>query len=248
MITVDNLTKRYGNTLAVDGLSFCVEPGRVTGFLGANGAGKSTTIRLLLGLDRPDRGVATIEGRAYGDLPSPLQTVGALLETRAFHPGRSARNHLFALAQTQGIPGRRVDEVLREVGLSSVAKKRTKGFSLGMSQRLGLAAALLGDPSVLVLDEPVNGLDPEGIQWIRSFMQRLAGEGRTVFVSSHLMSEMALTAGHFIVIGNGQLLADCTSAELVERGAGSLEDAFLELTQDASQHRTAGTTFTGGAA
>lgn len=237
MIEATHLTKRYGSTTAVDDLSFQVEPGRVTGFLGANGAGKSTTMRLILGLDRPDDGSATIAGIAYRELPVPLKSVGALLEAKAVHPGRSARNHLLALAQSQGLPASRVDEVLEVVGLSSVGTKRAKTFSLGMSQRLGLAGALLGDPEVVVLDEPVNGLDPEGIQWIRQFMHNLAAEGRTVFVSSHLMAEMALTAAHFIVIGRGKLLADCSSEELLQRGRGSLETAFLELTRETVDYR-----------
>ncbi len=217
MIEAKNLTKRYGDKVAVDDLSFTVVPGRVTGFLGPNGAGKSTTMRLLLGLDRPTRGDARIHGKHYRDLPAPLRTVGALLEAKAVHTGRSAYNHLLALAQTQGIPKRRVDEVIELVGLTGVARKRAGGFSLGMGQRLGIAAALLGDPQVLILDEPVNGLDPEGIVWIRTLMQRLAAEGRTVFVSSHLMNEMAVTAEHLIVIGRGRLIADCSTEEFVER-------------------------------
>jgi ABC-2 type transport system ATP-binding protein len=207
MIEAKNLTKRYGDKVAVDDLSFTVEPGRVTGFLGPNGAGKSTTMRLILGLDRPHRGDATINGKHYRDLPRPLQTVGALLEARAIHTGRSAYNHLLCLAQTQGVGKARIDEVIALVGLTEVAKKRAGGFSLGMGQRLGIAAALLADPSVLILDEPVNGLDPEGIVWIRTLMKRLAAEGRTIFVSSHLMNEMAVTADHLIVIGRGRLLA-----------------------------------------
>ncbi|MEU8803400.1 ATP-binding cassette domain-containing protein [Spirillospora sp. NPDC048819] len=217
MIEAENLTKRYGDKTAVDDLSFTVAPGRVTGFLGPNGAGKSTTMRLLLGLDRPDRGDARIHGVHYRDLPAPLRSVGALLEAKAVHTGRSAHNHLLALAQTQGIGKKRVDEVVELVGLTGVARKRAGGFSLGMGQRLGIAAALLGDPSVLILDEPVNGLDPEGIVWIRTLMQRLASEGRTVFVSSHLMNEMAVTAEHLIVIGRGRLIADCSTEEFVER-------------------------------
>ena len=217
MIEAENLTKRYGDKTAVDDLSFTVVPGRVTGFLGPNGAGKSTTMRLLLGLDRPDRGDARIHGRHYRDLNAPLRVVGALLEAKAVHTGRSAYNHLLCLAQTQGIGKRRVDEVIDLVGLTGPARKRAGGFSLGMGQRLGIAAALLGDPSVLVLDEPVNGLDPEGIMWIRTLMQRLAAEGRTVFVSSHLMNEMAVTADHLIVIGRGQLIADCSTDEFIQR-------------------------------
>ncbi|MCO5997151.1 ABC transporter ATP-binding protein [Actinoallomurus rhizosphaericola] len=219
MIEAKNLTKRYGDKLAVQDLSFTVEPGKVTGFLGPNGAGKSTTMRLLLGLDRPDGGDATIGGRHYRDLPRPLSVVGALLEARAVHTGRSAYNHLLCLAQTQGIGADRVQEVIDLVGLREVARKRAGGFSLGMGQRLGIAAALLGDPSVLILDEPVNGLDPEGILWIRNLMKYLAGEGRTVFVSSHLMNEMAVTAEHLIVIGRGRLIADCSTEEFIERSA-----------------------------
>jgi ABC-2 type transport system ATP-binding protein len=217
MIEAKNLTKRYGDRVAVDDLSFTVEPGRVTGFLGPNGAGKSTTMRLILGLDRPHGGDATIDGKHYRDLPRPLQTVGALLEARAIHTGRSAYNHLLCLAQTQGVPKKRIDEVIHLVGLDEVAKKRAGGFSLGMGQRLGIAVALLGDPSVLILDEPVNGLDPEGIVWIRTLMKRLAADGRTVFVSSHLMNEMAVTADHLIVIGKGKLIADCSTEEFIER-------------------------------
>ena len=201
LIEAHELTKRFGDKLAVDHLSFTVEPGRITGFLGPNGAGKSTTMRLIVGLDRPESGTATIGGLAYRQLARPLATVGALLEARALHPGRSARNHLLFLAETQGFPARRVDEVLDLVGLAPVAGKRAGGFSLGMTQRLGIAAAMLGNPQVLLLDEPVNGLDPEGIRWVRTFMQHLAGEGRTIFVSSHLMSEMSVTADHLIVIG-----------------------------------------------
>jgi ABC-2 type transport system ATP-binding protein len=219
MIEARNLTKRYGETLAVNDLSFRVEPGRVTGFLGPNGAGKSTTMRLLLGLDRPHAGDATIGGKHYQDLTRPLEVVGALLEARAVHTGRSAYNHLLCLAQTQGIGKQRVGEVIDLVGLRSVARKRAGGFSLGMGQRLGIAAALLGNPRVLILDEPVNGLDPEGIVWIRTLMKRLASEGRTVFVSSHLMNEMAVTADHLIVIGRGQLVADCSTEEFIERAS-----------------------------
>jgi|SRR5579884_1541772 len=219
MIEVRELSKSYGATRAVDHLSFTVQPGKVTGFLGPNGAGKSTTMRVILGLDRPDGGSATIGGRRYQDLERPLCVVGALLEARAVHSGRSAYDHLLVLAQTQHLPRRRVDEVIDLIGLGPVARKRAGDFSLGMSQRLGLAAALLGNPSVLMLDEPVNGLDPEGIHWIRTFMRRLAAEGRTIFVSSHLMSEMALTADHLIVIGKGRLLADCPTTEFIERSS-----------------------------
>ena len=219
LIQARELTKRYGDKVAVDHLSFDVEPGVVTGFLGPNGAGKSTTMRLITGLDRPDAGRATIGGRAYAQLVRPLSVVGALLEARSLHPGRSARDHLLFLAQTQGIPARRVDEVLDLVGLLEVARKRAGGFSLGMTQRLGLAAAMLGDPPVLLLDEPGNGLDPEGIRWIRNFMRELAGGGRTVFVSSHLMSEMAVTADRLVVIGRGRLIADCSTQEFIERSS-----------------------------
>jgi ABC-2 type transport system ATP-binding protein len=219
MIEAHDLTKRYGDKLAVDHLTFTVEPGTVTGFLGPNGAGKSTTMRLLLGLDRPDSGSATIAGKAYRDLSRPMAVAGALLEARAIHSGRSAYNHLLCLAQTQGLPRKRVDEVIDFVGLTSVARKRAGGFSLGMGQRLGIAAALLGDPQVLLLDEPVNGLDPEGVLWIRNMMKHLAGEGRTVFVSSHLMNEMAVTADNLIVIGRGKLMADCSTEEFIERSS-----------------------------
>jgi ABC-2 type transport system ATP-binding protein len=218
MIEAFGLTKRYGAKLAVDDLSFTIRPGTVTGFLGPNGSGKSTTMRMLLGLDRPTAGSARVNGRAYTDLTAPLCEVGALLEARAIHTGRSARNHLLALAATNGIPKRRVDEVVGLVGLDSVASKRAGGFSLGMGQRLGIASALLGDPAVLLLDEPANGLDPEGIRWIRQLLRRLASEGRTVFVSSHVMSEMALVAEHLIVIGRGKLIADVPVDEFVRRG------------------------------
>jgi ABC-2 type transport system ATP-binding protein len=219
MIEAHDLTKRYGDKIAVDHLSFRVEPGRVTGFLGPNGAGKSTTMRLVLGLDRPQEGSATINGKRYADLAQPLRTVGALLEAKAMHPGRSARNHLLFLAETQGLPSRRVDEVIELVGLKDVARKRVRGYSLGMSQRVGIAAALLGNPSVLLLDEPVNGLDPEGILWIRNLMKHLASEQRTIFVSSHLMNEMAVTADYLIVIGKGKLIADSTTREFIERSS-----------------------------
>ena len=208
MIEARNLTKRYGATLAVDDLSFDVKPSMVTGFLGPNGAGKTTTMRMILGLDHPNRGQVTVAGKHYRDLPAPLHEVGALLDAKAMHGGRSAYNHLLCLAQSNGIPARRVDEVLQIVGMESVARRRTGGFSLGMGQRLGIAAALLGDPAVLMFDEPVNGLDPEGIVWVRTLMRALAAEGRTVLVSSHLMSEMALTADHLIVIGRGRLIRD----------------------------------------
>jgi ABC-2 type transport system ATP-binding protein len=219
VIEVTELTKRYGPKLAVDRLSFRVVPGTVTGFLGPNGAGKSTTMRMIVGLDRPDGGTATIDGKPYRDLTRPLCEVGALLDAKAIHQGRSARNHLLALAQTQGLPARRVDEVLDLVGLHDVASRRSGGFSLGMGQRLGIASAMLGDPKVLILDEPVNGLDPEGVHWVRTLMQRLAGDGKTVLVSSHLMSEMAVTAGSLVVIGKGKLIAECSTQEFIARSS-----------------------------
>jgi ABC-2 type transport system ATP-binding protein len=216
MIDVQDLTKRYGRTVAVDGLSFTVRPGRVTGFLGPNGSGKSTTMRVILGLDRPTRGSVLVNGRPYRQLRAPLREVGSMLDAKALHPGRTAYNHLLALARSNRIPDRRVDEVLGIVGLADVAGRRAGQFSLGMSQRLGIGAALLGDPSVLMFDEPVNGLDTEGIRWIRDLMKGLAAEGRTVFLSSHLMSEMELTADHLVVIGRGRLIADATIAEFIE--------------------------------
>jgi len=215
------LTKRYGDKVAVDELSFVVQPGTVTGFLGPNGAGKSTTFRCILGLDRPTAGRVTVNGRSYRDIPAPLHEVGALLEARSVHPGRSARNHLRMLAATHGISGKRVDEVLGLVGIEDVADRRVGGFSLGMGQRLGVAVALLGDPDVLLLDEPVNGLDPEGIRWIRQLLRELAGQGRTIFVSSHLMSEMAQTAEHVIVIGRGKLIADASIEQIVAAASGA---------------------------
>jgi ABC-2 type transport system ATP-binding protein len=217
MIEVRNLTKRYGETTAVNDLTFTVKPGVVTGFLGPNGSGKSTTMRLIVGLDAPSGGDVTVNGKHYAQYAAPLQEVGTLLEARSTHGGRSAYNHLLAMAQTHGIPRRRVDELVDLVGLESVAKKRVGQFSLGMGQRLGIASALLGDPAVVMLDEPVNGLDPEGIRWIRDLMKTLAGEGRTVFLSSHLMSEMALTADHLIVIGRGRLIADIATDEFIRR-------------------------------
>jgi ABC-2 type transport system ATP-binding protein len=219
MIEARGLTKRYGTTTAVDDLSFTVEPGRITGFLGPNGAGKTTTMRLILGLDRPTAGAVTIHGKPFGQLAYPMREVGALLDAKAVHGGRSAYNHLLCLAQTNNLPRRRVGEVLELVGLQEVARKRSRGFSLGMGQRLGIAGALLGDPAILMFDEPVNGLDPEGILWIRNLMKNLAAQGRTVFVSSHLMSEMENTADHLIVIGRGRLIADCTVAEFIERNS-----------------------------
>jgi ABC-2 type transport system ATP-binding protein len=219
MIEAHGLTKRYGDKTAVDGLTFTVRPGVVTGFLGPNGAGKSTTMRLILGLDAPTSGSVTVNGRPYREHAAPLREVGALLDARSVHPARSAYHHLLALAQTCGIPRSRVDEVVEAVGLGGVARKRAGGFSLGMGQRLGIAAALLADPRMVILDEPVNGLDTEGIRWIRTLLQGLAAEGRTVFVSSHLMSEMALTAQHLIVIGRGRLIADTGMEELIARAA-----------------------------
>jgi len=236
MIEVCDLTKRYGATLAVDSLSFAVRPGIVTGFLGPNGSGKSTTMRLILGLDSPEAGQARIGGRRYRDLRWPLREAGALLEAKQFHPGRSARAHLAALAASNAIGRRRVDEVLDVVGLAGAAGRRAGTFSLGMAQRLGIAAALLGDPPVLLLDEPVNGLDPAGIHWIRDLLKTLAGQGRVVFVSSHLISEVALMAEHLVVIGQGRLLAD-TSVAGLSAGAASLEDAFLQLTGASTDYR-----------
>jgi ABC-2 type transport system ATP-binding protein len=219
MIEVRKLSKSYGSTRAVDGLTFDVGAGRVTGFLGPNGAGKSTTMRMIVGLDRPSAGTVTVNGRSYGDIRRPLHEVGAVLEARAVHGGRSAFNHLLCLAQSNGISRSRVATVLDLVGLDTVSRRRAGTFSLGMNQRLGLAAALLGDPPVLLCDEPVNGLDPDGILWIRTFLRQLAAEGRTVFVSSHLMSEMALTADHLIVVGRGRLIADASTTEIIARSS-----------------------------
>jgi ABC-2 type transport system ATP-binding protein len=235
MITARGLTKHYGRTVAVRDLTFTVRPGVVTGFLGPNGAGKSTTMRMLIGLDRPDTGQATVNGRPYRELRQPLRQVGVMLEARSFHPGRSARAHLRALADSNAIPGRRVEEVLGLVGLGAAGGRRAGKFSLGMAQRLGIAAAMLGDPPIVILDEPVNGLDPEGVRWIRNLMKSLAGEGRTVLISSHLISEVAQTADELIVIGQGRLLAHTTVAELAAT-ADSLEDAFFRLTESASDY------------
>ncbi|MFJ6849991.1 ABC transporter ATP-binding protein [Streptomyces sp. NPDC091271] len=235
MIEAVGLTKRYGAKTAVHNLSFQVRPGAVTGFLGPNGSGKSTTMRMMLGLDRPTSGHVTIGGHAFRSLPNAPRQVGALLDAKAVHGGRSARNHLLCLAQLAGIPAARVDEVLGVVGLQDVAKKRSKGYSLGMGQRLGIAAALLGDPQVLLFDEPVNGLDPEGILWVRNLMKQLASEGRTVFVSSHLMSEMALTADHLIVIGRGQLLSDMSIKEFIS--ANSADFARVRVPADRPEER-----------
>jgi ABC-2 type transport system ATP-binding protein len=222
LIEARGLTKDYGDKRAVDGLTFTVQPGIVTGFLGPNGSGKSTTMRLILGLDRATAGDVTVNGKHYRDHAAPLHEVGTLLEARSVHTGRSASNHLLAMAQTHGIPRRRVDELIDLVGLREVAKKRAGKFSLGMGQRLGIAAALLGDPRTVMLDEPVNGLDPEGIHWIRHLLKDLASEGRTVFVSSHLMSEMALTADHLIVVGRGRLIADTPTHEFLEQASGNV--------------------------
>ena len=221
MIVATDLTKRYGDRVAVDGVSFTVRPGHVTGFLGPNGAGKSTTMRMVIGLDRPTSGTVTVDGARYADSPTPLRAVGALLEARALHPGRTARAHLRWMAASNGIPRSRVEEVLGLVGLEAVADQRVGRFSLGMGQRLGIAAALLGDPPVVVLDEPVNGLDPEGIRWVRTLARDLAAEGRTVLVSSHLMAEMALTADHLVVVGRGRVLADCSTAAFIAEHAAS---------------------------
>ena len=221
MIEAVNLTKRYGSKTAVDNISFTVEPGTVTGFLGPNGAGKSTTMRMIMGLDKPTSGKVTVNGHPYRDLSAPLCEVGALLDAKGLHGSRSARSHLRQLAASNGIPAKRVDEVLEITGLTAVAKKRVKGFSLGMGQRLGIAAALLGDPGVLLFDEPVNGLDPEGVKWVRETCRRLAGEGRTVFISSHLMSEMAQTADQLLVIGRGRILS-----------AGPVDDVIASATTD----------------
>jgi ABC-2 type transport system ATP-binding protein len=219
MIEARGLTKRYGDTLAVDNLSFTIEPGKITAFLGPNGAGKTSTMRLILGLDRPTAGQVTIDGETFGRLAAPMGKVGALLDVKAMHGGRSAYDHLLCLAQTNNLSAGRVDEVLALVGLAEAAKKRTKGFSLGMGQRLGIAAALLGNPQILMFDEPSNGLDPEGILWIRDLMKALAAEGRTVIVSSHLMSEMEHIAHHVLVIGKGRLIADCTVDEFIAAGS-----------------------------
>ncbi|MGW0770219.1 ATP-binding cassette domain-containing protein [Streptomyces sp. NPDC002676] len=234
MIEAQQVTKRYGDKTAVDGLDFTVKPGTVTGFLGPNGAGKSTTMRMIVGLDAPTSGSVTVNGHRYARHQAPLQEVGALLEAKSIHPGRSAYNHLRALALTHGIPRRRVDEVVELAGLGSVAKKRAGAFSLGMGQRLGIAAALLGDPRTVMLDEPVNGLDPEGVLWIRNLLTSLAAEGRTVFVSSHLMSEVALVADHLIIVGRGRLLADTTVRDLVREAGG---DTVKVATQDPARLR-----------
>ncbi|UTI66265.1 ATP-binding cassette domain-containing protein [Paraconexibacter antarcticus] len=237
MITVDHVTKRYGEQLAVDDLTFTVQPGIVTGFLGPNGAGKSTTMRMILGLDRPTSGTVQVNGRCYRDFDAPLHEIGAMLEARAVHTGRSAYHHLLAMAQTHGIGAPRVNEVIDMVGLQKVARKRAGGFSLGMGQRLGIASALLGDPQTVILDEPANGLDPEGIKWIRELLRRLADEGKTVFLSSHLMSEMALTAEHLVIVGRGRLIADTTVDEVVSQA--SADSAVLVRSPQAAALRAA---------
>jgi ABC-2 type transport system ATP-binding protein len=220
VIEAQGLTKRYGDKTAVDGISFSVRPGLVTGFLGPNGAGKSTTMRMIVGLDRPTAGTVTVGGKRYADLKAPLREIGVLLDAKAVHTGRTAENHLLALAATHGIPRRRVGEVIALTGLESVARRRVGGFSLGMGQRLGIAAALLGDPETLILDEPVNGLDPEGVIWVRTLARHLAQQGRTIFLSSHLMSEMAQTADHIIVLGRGRVIADAPVGDIVARSSG----------------------------
>lgn len=243
MITAHSLTKRYGATTAVDNLTFEVPPGVVTGFLGPNGSGKSTTMRMVMGLDSPDSGSALIGGKRYDELAWPLREVGGLLDAKAFHPARTARNHLRWLAVTNDIPHRRVDEVLEQVGLTSVADRRAGKFSLGMSQRLGIAATLLGDPAVLLFDEPVNGLDPEGIRWVRHFLRGLAAEGRTVFVSSHLISEMAQTADRLVVIGRGRLIAETTVPDFVNRrGPGVVRLVTPDVASFAAALANAGAT------
>jgi len=231
MIEIEHLSKRYGSKLAVDDVSFTVRPGIVTGFLGPNGAGKSTTMRMIMGLDRPTSGYAHIDGKPYAQHPAPLHNVGALLEAKAVHTGRTAYNHLLALAATHSIPKARVQEVIEMTGLGSVAGKRVGGFSLGMGQRLGIAVALLGDPHTLILDEPVNGLDPEGVRWVREFARFLAGQGRTVFLSSHLMSEMAQTADHVIVLGRGRVLADAPIADIIAGGTRKVVHVRTPQTQ-----------------
>src|ERR1700744_1213609 len=244
MIEARGLVKRYGPTTAVDDLSFDVRPGTVTGFLGPNGAGKSTTMRMIIGLDRPDAGQVKVGGRSYRDLRSPLREVGALLEAKAFHPGRTARAHLAALAAGNSIPRGRVEEVLAITGLGKAANRRAGKFSLGMAQRLGIAAALVVDRAVLLLDEPVNGLDPEGIRWIRNLLKELAAEGRTVFVSSHLMNEMAVTADRVIVVGRGKLIAEESVTALLAR-SNSLEEAFFALTESSTEYSASNVAYQG---
>ncbi|WKD58665.1 ABC transporter ATP-binding protein [Corynebacterium caspium] len=247
MISVEGLTKRYGDVLAVDNLSFQIKPGVVTGFLGPNGAGKSTTMRMILGLDRPTAGTATINGKGYRQHKKPLHEVGALLDAKAVHPNRTARAQLQWIAAANGISKRRVEEVLDIVGLTEVAGKKAGGFSLGMGQRLGLATALLGDPHTILLDEPVNGLDPEGIHWVRAFMRRLADEGRTVLISSHLLSEMAQTADNLIVIGRGKLISDTSTASFIKENSGSLVHVRSEYLKELSEGlKTEGISFSEG--
>ncbi|MFC4588450.1 ABC transporter ATP-binding protein [Sphaerisporangium corydalis] len=242
-VVVNGLRKRFGPTIALDGMSFGVRPGLVTGFAGPNGAGKSTTMRVILGLDAADEGTALIGGRPYRDLRRPLCQVGSLLDASALQPGRTARDHLMWLARSQGLGARRVDAVIEQVGLRTAARRRAGGLSLGMRQRLGIAAALLGDPPVLIMDEPFNGMDPEGIIWIRALLRSLAAEGRAVLVSSHLMSELQDTADHVVVAGRGRVIADASVARLLETASGrraTLEEAYLELTRDAAGFRAAG--------
>jgi ABC-2 type transport system ATP-binding protein len=247
MIEAHGLVKRYGSTMAVNDLSFSIRPGMVTGFLGPNGAGKTTTMRMILGLDAPTQGSVTVGGRSYRDLPAPMREVGALLDAKALHGGRRARDHLLCLARSNGIPRSRVDEVLRLAGLESVARRRAKGLSLGMGQRLGIASALLGDPAVLIFDEPVNGLDPDGIHWVRTLMRGLAAEGRTVLVSSHLMSEMALTADHLLVIGKGRLIADTSTDQFVRSSSRrSVHVRSPQAAELAARCRQAGATVQAG--
>ena len=242
-IVVDELRKRYGATRALDGMSFTVRPGMVTGFVGPNGAGKSTTMRVILGLDAVDAGTALIDGQPYRNLRRPLTHVGSLLDAAALHTGRSARHHLLWLAHSQGLAARRVDEVIAQVGLTSAARRKAGGFSLGMGQRLGIAAALLGDPPIVLLDEPFNGMDPDGIIWMRGFLRALAAEGRAVLVSSHLMSEVQNTADHLVVAGRGRAIADAAVADLIAAAApgpgrrATLEDVYLELTRAAVEFR-----------
>ena len=239
MITVAHVSKTYRDVRAVDDLSFEVAPGKVTGFLGPNGAGKSTTMRIIMGLDRPTTGTATIGGTPYREIGEPLREVGALLDAQAMHPGRRGRDHLRIAARTNGLPLERVDDVIGQVGLESSARRRIKGYSLGMRQRLGIASALLGDPPVLIFDEPVNGLDVDGVRWIRSLLRTLADEGRTVFVSSHLMSELQLIADRVVIIERGRLLADAAVEDLLAHG-DTLEDAYLRLTENAAEPRGSG--------
>jgi ABC-2 type transport system ATP-binding protein len=240
-IEVRGLRKRFGPAVALDGMSFTVGPGQVTGFVGPNGAGKSTTMRVILGLDKPDDGTALIGGRPYRDLVSPLTHVGALLDAGALQPGRTAWNHLLWLARSQGLPARRIGAVLDMVGLTSAARRKAGGFSLGMRQRLGIAAAMLGDPSAIMLDEPFNGLDPEGIAWMRLYLRGLAAQGRTVLVSSHLIRELEGAAGHLVVVGRGQVIADASARDLLTRTRrATLEDAYLCLTRDAAEFRATG--------